>query len=680
MYHFQQELGVVKGLGDKLTSVLAKKNYQTVLDLLLALPIRYEDRSKLCLIKDWQEGELLTTIAELKSISSYYKNRLLITRANIIDESGKASCFWFNNKFIKQNLKVGQQYYFSGKVGQNNTLMQAAVEALKAETLHTNRLVPIYSSSLTDTKLKQGQLRRILKEIIDHLEASQAELNPELKNQALLKLSTQELFHYLHFPDQAEQVVTARERLAVEELVSLIKHSWQLKEQWQSQHTPFSLQIQQPFFPDSIPFTLTQAQQQASQEILTDLSQTYPMNRILIGDVGAGKTVVAGIAAHHCLANQQSVCLIAPTQILAQQHHQTFQKIFPQLKLDLVTATQKKAAFKPSSTPTLYIGTHALFNKLTKIQPALIIYDEQHRFGVKQRSLAKDLTYQPHILTMTATPIPRSLMLTIFSHLQISYLNQLPPGRKKPTTWLVPQPKRDQAYTWIFEQLSQQADSLAIIICPFIDPSSSQALENVQAVKAVYEEIAQKLAEFSSQPAKATIKLGLLHSKLKKTEQAELIQDLFKHQINLLVATPIVEVGIDLPTANIIAIESAQRFGLASLHQLRGRVGRAGQESFCLLFDTSPTANSRQRLKTFCHETDGLKLAEADLQNRGAGDIFGTSQHGFNQLRFASWTNVQLIKQANDIAFALQKNQQQQLSALADFFHFETKNEDLLAN
>lgn len=733
IYQFQQNLSLVKGLGDKLSAYLGKQNLHKILDLLLALPIRYEDRSKLCLIKDWQEGELLSTLAELENITAYYKNRMLITRATIKDESGKASCFWFNNKFIKQNLKVGEKYFFSGKVGKNHTLMQASVEAVKAETLHTNRLVPIYSSTLTNSILKQGKLRRILKEILDHLAEdetiaenntvktvksktaqTEAKIEPKsepIKNE-LLTISDKNLFHYLHFPDNEEQIVLARERLALEELISLIRHSWRLKKQWQNQHTPYQLKIEPPIFPKSIPFDLTQAQEKAADEILEDLSKKYPMNRILIGDVGAGKTVVAGIAAHHCLANQQNVCLVAPTKILAQQHYQTFQKIFPDLKVELIQAGGKKtksaagktaltkaasAAKKTPDAAKLYIGTHAVLNQLQNIKPALVIYDEQHRFGVKQRSLAQQLQYQPHILTMTATPIPRSLMLTIFSHLQISYLNQLPPGRKKPTTWLVPQQKKTQAYEWIFQQLNQP-DSLAIIICPFIDPSNSKALENVQAVKTVYENIQQQLKQFQAQltakqqPKKGKtdeklgqqipqkIQLALLHSKLKKADQEKLIDDLFQHKIQLLVATPIVEVGLDLPTANIIAIESAERFGLASLHQLRGRVGRAGQESFCLLFNSKASANSNKRLKTFTQETDGLKLAEADLKHRGAGDVFGTAQHGINNLTFANWSNVELIKQANELAKSLDSLGAENRSVLAEYFKFDLDEKNLLAN
>lgn len=639
----------VKGIGEKLAAKLNKKNLHTVADLLLLLPIRYEDRSKLTSISNWQENELISIKAQLNSITSYYKNRLLITRATINDGQNQASCFWFNNKFVKQSLKLNQDYYFSGKIGKNKTLMQPVYEAVKEKTLHTNRLVPIYSSSVS---IKQGILRRLFNEMIENLPDQQTVDSQLQQKNSLFKIGLRDIFQHLHFPDKKNEIIAARERLALEELIQLILHSWQLKKTWQANNKAHQIQLSSPKIPNTIPFSLTQAQERSINEILEDLEQNYPMNRILVGDVGSGKTVVAGAAIYHCLANNHHACLVAPTKILAHQHKTTFNKIFPRLSTKLLTA-QNKINLKKISQPTLFIGTHALINKLNDIKPALLIYDEQHRFGVKQRSEAKKLAIQPHLLTMTATPIPRSLMLTIFSHLNISYLDQMPPGRKKPQTHLVAKHKTNKAYKWLFEQLNKNPKNLAIIICPFIDPSADQALENVEAVSQLYQNLQTQLKKYKEQQH---IKPALLHSRLKKQDQKKLINQLFEQKINLLVATPIVEVGIDLPQANIMFIKSAERFGLASLHQLRGRVGRAGQKSFCFLFASNEKISANKRLKLFSKIDDGNKLAEIDLKSRGAGNIFGTNQHGFSDLKFASWANLDLISQANQLAQLIKKN------------------------
>jgi ATP-dependent DNA helicase RecG len=299
-----------------------------------------------------------------------------------------------------------------------------------------------------------------------------------------------------------------------------------------------------------------------------------------------------------------------------------------------------------------------LINKLEKIKPALIIYDEQHRFGTKQRQ-----NPQAHLLSMTATPIPRSLMLTIFAHLQTSILDEMPANRQMAKTWLVPKSKEKNAIVWIVKQLLQSPDKQAFIVCPFIDPSQHGALENVAAVKESMEEIQKILDEYyqENKVNKAQqIKTGILHSRLKKLEQKQVIEQLYNQDLQILVSTPMIEVGIDLPNADFIIIQAAERFGLASLHQLRGRVGRIGQESFCLLFTTNSNqeknhvtntvAKSKERLKIFCEEKDGFKLAQLDLKQRGAGDIFGNAQSGFNKLQFASWTNLNIIKEAKKIS------------------------------
>ena len=311
--------------------------------------------------------------------------------------------------------------------------------------------------------------------------------------------------------------------------------------------------------------------------------------------------------------------------------------------------------FKLNNEPTLYIGTHAVLNHLEKIKPALLIYDEQHRFGVKQRAIPQTKLGTPHLLTMSATPIPRSLMLTLFSHLELSVIDELPANQQPTTTWLVPKKKREESWRWLGRTLQKTAGQ-ALVVCPFIEPSRHENLSNVTAATELVEELKNYYSKNFPE-----LNLGLLHGRLKETAKDKIIAQTFQQEIDILVTTPVVEVGVDLPAANVMIIEGAERFGLASLHQLRGRVGRAGQESFCLLFTSNSNQQVNQRLKSFTETHDGLKLAEQDLENRGAGDLFGFRQSGISDLRFASWANLELIQTAHQTYQNLKKHDWQPL-------------------
>lgn len=649
IYRLTDPLSVVKGIGDVLQQQLAAADIHTVLDLVLQLPYRYEDRSQIVLIKDLKPGESATVKAKVLRAHISYRGRRVLVRATIADDSGQVQCIWFNNRFVKQQLTEGTWLYFAGSLNERGMLAQPTVEKISDNTIHTARLVPFYTR--LSESLKIGSLRRILKGITDGLQPVEDSVTAALPGQYPDLTSA---LKTLHFPDDPDSIAAARERLALEELLGIIDHSHQLKSQWQQQHTAHPVPLTgynehdfSAWLPETIPFTLTQAQQRVTREILADLQQTTPMNRLLVGDVGSGKTVVAGIACSFVLQDHRHAVLAAPTQILAQQHVHTLSVLFPSLSVQLITA-KESARFSVPEKPTLFIGTHAVLNKLTELQPALIIYDEQHRFGVKQRSpflndsddTLRDRT-TPHVLTLSATPIPRSLMLTLFSHLQLSVIDELPAGRQLPETWLVPNHKKTDSLQWLAKTL-QETNGQALIVCPFIEPSARETLGNVAAASQLYTKLTELYAEHAP-----GLKLGLLHGKLSAAAKQKTINQLFAKEIDIVVTTPVVEVGVDLPAANIILIEAAERFGLASLHQLRGRVGRAGQASYCLLFANSASSTTLQRLHTFTQEYDGLKLAEQDLAQRGAGDVFGFRQHGFTDLRFASWTNLQLIRDAH---------------------------------
>ncbi|GIK83563.1 MAG: ATP-dependent DNA helicase RecG [Patescibacteria group bacterium] len=655
MYSLSTPIDTIEGIGPKLLEKFAEKGIHTFKDLLLFLPLRYSDRSNIVQIKDLEPNKLVSFSAKVSTVKSFYKNRRKIDSAAAIDATGKVKLMWFNNKFISQTVKPDSTYMISGKLNDRGTIVQPTIEKIAdgaVDTIHTGRLVPIYSSTLA---IQQGTLRRILKKALAKYQLSDRDSFFEISNDIAPNLPLiKEALTQLHFPDTEEQIIKARERLAIEELLSLIKVSEQIKTYWKQLENAQAINMQEPQIPHSVPFELTQAQKTCVNEILADIATTSPMNRVLIGDVGSGKTVVAGIAAYHTIQSGRAAAFIAPTKILAEQHAQTLRSIFPDLEIKLLTGkTPKIEDTNMQQAPCLFVGTHALINKLESIHPGLIIYDEQHRFGVTQRSESAKLHTVPHTLTMSATPIPRSLMLTIFSHLKVSTIDELPKGRIPTKTWVVPEAKRESAYDWIAKELT--GEKLALIVCPFIDPSNHAAFENIASVKETLEAVKSKFSQLGKTYQKS-FRIALLHGRMKPEEQNTIISQLYDKKIDVLVTTPVVEVGVDLPAASIMLIEAAERFGMASLHQLRGRVGRAGQQGYCLLFSTSNSPVVKQRLEQFSKENNGLKLAEIDLQARGSGDIFGVQQSGFGNLQFASWTNLELIGQAKKIYEKLPKS------------------------
>lgn len=706
----------IPGIGPKTAELLAAKQIFTLQDLLLFVPLRYEDRSERKTIAQlWADNtlfgskQLFTLLATVKSAKSVYLRGRSLQSAVVFDETGELNITWFNNPYIVKRLKTGEQFLFSGPVkqmGKKLFMTQPLVEVEGTDTIHTDRLVPIYSSSLG---IQPTVLRRVLKAAADMIPRQQADpisLHfPEL-------LSLTKALQQLHFPDASDQIIHARMRLAVEELISLILKSQAIKETWKADRkavafTPQSGKKTQrkikgaktetiaSLIPPTFPYELTDSQSRSLQEILADLTSTTPMNRLLLGDVGSGKTIVAAVALQQAIANHTHAALIAPTQILAEQHAKNLQILFPSLSIQLLTGKTKRqtpvkkttkranagklqpattsttAVQADTATPTLFIGTHAVLNFFHSqpLRPpvGLVVFDEQHRFGVNQRSMLQELRPHPHILTMTATPIPRSLMLTIFSHLSLSTIDELPKNRLPTKTWLAPESKRQAMLNWIADQshrASLNSDSsavkpqsfLTLYICPFIDPSSAEALENIASAKKKFEDLqaffAAKHAQLHSKEKDTStpLKLALLHGRQTVKEKTRIIEQLYAGQIDILVTTPIVEVGIDLPQASAIVIEAAERFGLASLHQLRGRVGRAGQQGYCVLLSPTKNPATLDRLHQFEQLHNGQQLAELDLKNRGAGNLFGVEQHGFDELRFASWTDLEAIKIAKHIA------------------------------
>lgn len=625
-------------------SRLEKLEIYTFEDFLLHLPSRYEDYSLISKIDRLQAGETVTIKGKVQEAKNQYlRGHRIKTLQKVVvaDATGSIELTWFNQPFIVKTLSVDSVVSVSGKVELSRKGLNISspdyevIISEKSDSLHTGRLVPIYP----ETKgVSSKWLRRQIHNIIIQFGMEIKEFLPEeiLKRNNFLDL--QEAIKEVHFPKSIENANDAKSRLAFNELfllqlASIIKRNdWKLKKKGHK----FELSTNQKKINkliSSLPFTLTGSQQKAVDEILTNLTTDQPMNRLLQGDVGSGKTVVGAIAMYTVFLNNFQSVLMAPTEILAEQHYETIKNLLEPIGLKVKIVTGSK---KLTEDFDVLIGTHAVLNEKIKFSKlGLVIIDEQQRFGVHQRGIIREKGENPHLLTMTATPIPRTVALTLYGDLDLSYLYEMPKNRKMIKTWLVPPIKRDPGYSWIKKEIIENK-SQAFIICPFIEES-----ESMQTIKA-----AAKEYEKLSKDVFPNLRLGLLHGKLKGKEKNEILSKFREGEFDILVSTPVVEVGIDVPNATIIMIEAAERFGLAQLHQLRGRVGRGDKQSYCLLFTDNPNSLESPRLKGMETLYSGAALAELDLKLRGPGNLYGTAQHGIPKLKAASFSDTIMLQRA----------------------------------
>ncbi len=636
-------------VGDAYADRLSKLGIQTIDDLLHHIPFRYNDLRLVTSIAKAQPGETVTVHATLLSMTPIYaKSGKRMQIGEIEDETGKLQAMWFNQPYLLSALKAGHLYAFSGKVSffnKKRVLFAPEHELLEGKdaTLHTGRLVPIYPET---AKVSSKWLRSRVNFALTTLNNELDEFLPNELHEREKLMQFREALYAMHFPDSLENVEPARQRLAFDELLVTHLKSLIRKHEWEKHETAHALKLEKQMikeFMKNLPFELTTAQEIAIQETFDDLAKNIPMNRLLEGDVGSGKTVVAAAGAFAAFVNGYQSIIMAPTQILAEQHFKTISTLFQPFnaRISLITGSQK---LNTVGKTDIFIGTHSLIQKQVKFEKAaFIVIDEQHRFGVTQRKLLTDKGGKrktPHVLTMTATPIPRTIALTLYGDLSLSVLNELPQGRQKITTWVVPQQKREGAYAWIQKQMDEE-HSQAYIVCPLIEESDAETMKDVKAAKVEFERL-QKVFK--------SVRLGLLHGRQKAKEKSEILQNFKDGKIDILVATPVVEVGIDVQNATIMMIEAADRFGLAQLHQLRGRVGRGDKKSYCLLFTDSTSETTRGRLEAMTKTHSGFELAELDLHMRGPGDIFGTKQHGVPDLKIASWSDAELIKETRKVA------------------------------
>jgi ATP-dependent DNA helicase RecG len=587
-----------------------------------------------------------------KITNEYTRSGKKIQKATIVDKTGKIEATWFNQPYLAKTIKAGEEYQFSGKVqffGRQKTLVSPEYEIVqstesivqsKLSHIHTGRLVPIYNETYgVSSKWLRSRIKMALETLGEEIE----EFLPEemVKKEGLV--GEKEAVFQIHFPENKEIAEKARYRLAFDELFLIQLSALLRKREWQVKRTGHSLVVDQEKilgFLASLPFTLTGAQKRSLKEILVDLVKSQPMNRLLQGDVGSGKTVVAAAAAYVAFLNGRETLLMAPTEILANQHYVTLKTLLESFGVHTQLITSARGTRGTCDTPHVIVGTHALLHQqFDSAKVGLVIVDEQHRFGVEQRLLLAKKGHSPHFLTMTATPIPRTIALTLFGDLDLSVIDELPLGRLKVKTWAVPKQKRQDAYKWIRQRVKDTPEQ-AFIICPLIEES-----ESLSSVKAATKEF-----ELLSQVIFPDLRLGLLHGRTKSAEKERILTDFKAGRLDILVATPVVEVGIDIPNATIMLIEGADRFGLAQLHQLRGRVGRSNLQSFCFLFTENENPLVIQRLKALETTFLGGELAEIDLKLRGPGEIYGTRQHGFPDLRVASFSNLTLIQKTRKAA------------------------------
>jgi len=681
MFALDTQLSQIQGIGPKFTIKLNKLKITTVKELLWHFPFRYEDYSKIIPIDKLVLNEPATIqgVVQRINLRRTWRRKITIVEAIIADETGGIKAVWFNQPYIAQILRSGTRANFAGKLTKSPReiyLSSPAYEITSSRSLsgsrfgpkHTAGLIPIYPET---RGLTSKGLRFLIKPILKDLKEIDDFIPPDVLQKN--KLSEINLaLRKIHFPLKLQESELAKKRFAFEDLFLLQLNNLKIKSRL-AKEKAMPIQVDQNKLKtrvQNLPFQLTNSQKESLKEITADLQRTQPMNRLLQGDVGSGKTIIAALAALLTAENDLQTAFLAPTEVLASQHYYTTTKIFPDFSggIALLTANHAKLTYEKgleekisksqlikeiaNNKVKIVIGTHAIIQKNIRFAKlAFTIVDEQHRFGVEQRAALAGAKHTagsivPHFLSMSATPIPRTLSLTIFGDLDLSTITELPAGRKAIITKIVAPGNRQKAYTYIREQIKKGRQ--AFVICPRIEPGAlkegqilTEARKKAMELKSVKEEF-EKL----STQIFPDLRVAMLHGKLKGKDKDQIMRDFSNKKSDILVSTSVVELGVDIPNATIMMIEGSERFGLAQLYQFRGRVGRGEHQSYCLLFTDSESESIQRRLNTLLTAKNGFELAEKDLSFRGPGQFLGQEQSGLPDIAMDALKDIELVKAA----------------------------------
>ena len=646
MARLSDPITILKGIGPARAKQFENLNIFTLRDLICHFPRGYEDRTKLLTI-DKLETDVPACFRAMvmnNPRTHHVRKGLDLTRVQIADHTGRLNVTFFNSRFAAENLRYGQEYIFYGAVSGDfvgYSMTNPVFEALDATPVTTRRVLPIYP-------LTAGLSNQVLLKAVKQALAvcdTPPEILPESVRQRYGILPAERAYYAIHEPASMAEAELAKKRLIFEEFfvfsagLSLMRAARKDKKT-----TPYTNLNLQPFY-GSLPFALTGAQQRAIGEILADLGSGVPMNRLVQGDVGSGKTMVAAAAAYAAVNNHKQAALMAPTEILAEQHYASLTKLFVPMGIRTalltgsMTPKQKSLVREAIAAGEVdfAIGTHALLSEATTFADlGLVITDEQHRFGVGQRARLSSKGADPHLLVMSATPIPRTLALILYGDLEVSIIDELPPGREPVDTFLVNESYRPRINAFIRKQVAEGHQ--CFIVCPAVEENEDLGLH-----------AATVWAETLQQTVFPELRIALIHGQMKGSQKEEAMASFARGEADVLVATTVIEVGVDVPNATLMVIEDADRFGLSQLHQLRGRVGRGGHKSYCILTSHNRNLDTLQRMKAFCKTTDGFKIAEEDLRMRGPGDFFGARQSGLPVFKVASLSlDLQTLKDAQE--------------------------------
>ena len=652
MIDLEKDVKYIKGVGPNRVKLLNKLGIFTLKDLITYYPRTYEDRSKPKNIIECINGEeALIEAYATGRVSDVRLRGKTMQKLVIRDETGVATAVWFNQSYLKNKFEIGRKYTFYGKINNNfgRITITSPVFDEEGRNFNTGKIIPIYPLTFN---LSQNTIRKIIENAIKEIDGKLEETLPEyiLKEYKLegINQATKEI----HFPKEFKDFNNARNRLVFEELLTMQLALLELKNSYMSEEKgiKFSKDAHMSDIINKLPFKLTNAQRRVLEEIDNDMESDKPMNRLLQGDVGSGKTVIAMCSAYKAVKCGYQATIMAPTAILATQHLESFKNIFDELNIKceiLISAMTKKKKTEllerlSKGEIDILIGTHALLQENVEFKNlGLVVTDEQHRFGVKQRTTIVEKGQNPDVLVMTATPIPRTLALILYGDLDISIIDELPPNRKKIDTFAVTKGMEERINNFIKVQLKEGRQ--AYIVCPLVEENEELDLKSVE-----------KLYEKCKTETFPEYKVEYIHGKMKAKDKDDIMMRFKNKEIDILISTTVIEVGVDVPNANIMVIEDAQRFGLAQLHQLRGRVGRGEYKSYCILKYEGKGETVRKRMKVMCDTNDGFIISEKDLELRGSGDFFGTMQHGLPEFKIANlFEDMNILKVAQETAIKI---------------------------